>query len=160
MRRNRMSVDEKTRNAEHLPRHLSRYPVRVFGGVTQLDPNNPTYLATLQPGWTYCGRVDGKWSPGPNFPYYGPGGDPNTMFGSFHKFSCVIVPYDQQTNEPLPQFATEDDPQCGFAITNLRSGNIFIAAVMNDDSGNNINNPQDPMRVTFQYEGPGNCPDC
>lgn len=125
--------------------------VKLIGGAIVLDPNGSTFIAQLHPGQKLDGRVDGQWCPGIGWPYYGPGGDPGTNYGNYHRFSCLIASL--EANGTV-RGVIENDPKDGFEVINASTVDIFVHAGMCDDLyGDNINNPADPMRVTKQFEG-------
>jgi hypothetical protein len=111
-----------------------------------LDPKGLTYVGTVLAGTARTISIRGQWSPGRTRPYWGPGGDPSTIFQGAPKWSAVTL------------VLTEDYQIVGggygpgpFKITNMSDSMGWIVCVKMNDSyyQDNYNHPADPMTAEW-----------
>jgi hypothetical protein len=124
---------------------LGDLPKIIFDTKT-LDATGLTYVGTISLGHTRTISIHGQWSPGPTRPYWGPGGDHNTIFHGAPKWSAVTLVLTQ--DRQIVGGAYGAGP---FKITNTSDSMGWIVCVKMNDSyyPDNYNHPTDPMTAEW-----------
>ncbi len=111
-----------------------------------LDPTGLTYVGTIFFGTCRTISIHGQWSPGKSRPYWGPAGDPRTVFNGVPKWSALTLVLTQDG-----RFVGGAYGPGPFKITNTEDSLGWIVCAMMNDSFylDNFNHPADPMTAEW-----------